>query len=72
MKTSKLVLNLEIIYVCSNIRAKHINTTCGQNAEFLDLFVKLQNATISFVMSVCVSVYPQGSTWLPWDGFFFN
>lgn len=56
MKTSKLMLNLEIIYVCSDIRAKHINITCGQNFEFLDVFVKLQNATISFVMSLCVSV----------------
>jgi len=55
MKTSKLMLHLEIIYVCSDMRAKHINTTCGQNFEFLDVFVKLQNATISFVMSVYVS-----------------
>jgi predicted PilT family ATPase len=56
MKTSKLMINLEIIYVCSDKLAKHINTICGQNVNFLDEFVKLQNATISFVMSVCVSV----------------
>jgi len=27
----------EIIAVCSEIHTKHINTLCGQNAEFLNV-----------------------------------
>ena len=27
----------EIIAVCSEIHAKHINTPCGQNVEFLNV-----------------------------------
>jgi hypothetical protein len=27
----------EIIAVCSEIRTKHINTLCGQNAEFVNV-----------------------------------
>jgi len=35
---------------------------------FLGAFAKLQKATISFVMSVCPSVRPNGTTQLPLDG----
>ena len=36
MKTELLVLYKERVAVCSEIRAKHINTLCGQNVEFLN------------------------------------
>jgi len=35
IKTSQLMLYREIIAVCSEIHAEHINTVCGQNVEFL-------------------------------------
>jgi hypothetical protein len=31
------MLYSEIIAVCSQIHTKHINTPCGQNAEFVNL-----------------------------------
>ena len=31
------MLYWEIIAVCSQIHAKHINTLCGQNVEFLNV-----------------------------------
>ena len=31
------MLYREIIAVCSQIHAKHINTLCGQNVEFLNV-----------------------------------
>jgi len=31
------MLYREIIAVCSQIHTKHINTLCGQNAEFLNV-----------------------------------
>jgi hypothetical protein len=37
MKTSQLMLYREIIAVCSEIHAKHINTLCGQNVELLNV-----------------------------------
>ena len=37
MKTSHLMLYVEIIAVCSEIHTKHINTLCGQNVEFLSV-----------------------------------
>ena len=44
------MLYREIMAVCSEIHAKHINTVCGQNVEFFGLFLDLQNATVSFVV----------------------
>jgi hypothetical protein len=38
----------------------------------LDVFTKMQEVTISFVMSVCPSVSPHGTTWLPMDAFSQN
>jgi hypothetical protein len=38
------------------------------SAEFLAAFAKLRKTTISFVMSVRLSICPHG-TWLPLDGF---
>ena len=37
IKTGKLVLYIEIIAVCSEIHAKHINALCGQNTEHLNV-----------------------------------
>jgi len=37
--------------------------------QFLGAFAKLWKATISFVMSVCPSVRPHGTTHPPFDGF---
>jgi hypothetical protein len=31
------MLRREIIAVCSEIHTKHINTLCGQNAEFVNV-----------------------------------
>jgi hypothetical protein len=39
---------------------------------FLGAFAKLRKATVSFVMSVCPSVCPRGTTRLPLDGFSWN
>jgi hypothetical protein len=36
---------------------------------FLGAFTKLQKATVSFVMSVCPSVSPRGTTQIPLKGF---
>jgi hypothetical protein len=37
IKTSQLMLYIEIIAVCSQIHTKHINRLCGQNVEFVDV-----------------------------------
>jgi hypothetical protein len=37
IKTSQLMLNNEIIAVCSQIHTKHINTLCGQTVEFVSV-----------------------------------
>jgi hypothetical protein len=37
IKTSQLMLNREIMAVCSEIHTKHINTLCGQNVELLNV-----------------------------------
>jgi len=37
--------------------------------EFLGAFAKLRKATISFVLSVCPSARPPGTTGLPMNGF---
>jgi hypothetical protein len=50
------MLYREIIAVSSQIHTKHINTLCGRNVEFLEVFANLRKATISFIMSVCPSV----------------
>jgi hypothetical protein len=36
-QTSQLMLYREIIAVCSQIHAKHINTVCGQNVGLLNV-----------------------------------
>jgi hypothetical protein len=41
----------------------------GKLAEFLGAFEKLRRTTISFVMSVCLSVRPHGTTRVSLDGF---
>jgi len=39
---------------------------------FLGAFARLRKVTISFVMCVCLSDYPHGTTRLPLDGFLWN
>jgi hypothetical protein len=36
------MLYREIIYVCSQIHAKHINTLCGQNVEFFNVTLVIE------------------------------
>ena len=64
------MLYREIIAVCSQIHTKHINTLRGQNVEIVDAFAKLRKATISFVMSVCLSARnsaPTGRIFMKFD-----
>jgi len=44
IKTSQLMLNREIIAVCSQIHTKHVNTLCGQNVEFVNVKCPLRTA----------------------------
>jgi hypothetical protein len=37
IKTSQFMLYREIIFVCSQIHTKHINTLCGQKVEFCNV-----------------------------------
>jgi hypothetical protein len=62
----------EIISVCSKNNADNMNKMCHKNAEFLGALVKLRKATISFVISVRLSVRPYGTSRLPLDGFSRN
>jgi len=39
IKTNQSILYREIIAVCSEIHAKHINTLCGQNTQLLNVKV---------------------------------
>ena len=65
------------ITVCSQSLTKHINALSGRT-DNIGAFAKLRRATISFVMSsclsmpVCQSVRPQGITRLPLNGFSLN
>jgi len=47
------------------------SSLCNSSTEFVFLgaFEKLREATVSFVMSVCPSVCPDGINRLPLDGF---
>jgi len=40
------MLYREIIAVCSQIHAEHINTLCGQNVEFLHVKLVVHTVTI--------------------------
>jgi hypothetical protein len=48
------------------------NTCCWQNSELLGAFAKLRKATISFVLCVCLSIRPHGTSRLPMGGFSWN
>jgi hypothetical protein len=52
-KKNQSILYREIIAVCSENRTKHINTPCGQDAEFLLSFIKSRNSAISVIMALC-------------------
>jgi hypothetical protein len=65
------MLYREIIAVCSEIHTKHINTLCGQNAEFLGAFTELLKATVSVVTSLSLPARnnsaPTGRTFMKFD-----
>jgi len=48
IKTIQLMLYREIIAVFSQIHTKHINTLCGQNAEFLNVKLAVHVVTTGF------------------------
>jgi hypothetical protein len=50
-----------MIAVGNEFAAKHVNTLCGQNVDFVGAFAKLRKGTISFVMSIRPFVCP--SAW---------
>jgi len=47
-------------------------TWSATSVAFSGAFVKLRKTTISFVMSVCLSVCPQATTGLQMDGWSWN
>ena len=51
------------------VYCEDINACCWQNSELIGAFAKLRKATISFVLCVCLSVRPHGTSRLPMDGF---
>ena len=42
------------------------------SCSFFDLFAKMQKVTISFVITVCLSIHLHGTAWLPLDTFLWN
>ena len=51
-QTSQLMLYREIIAVCSQIHAKHINTLCGQNVGFLNVKLVVHIVTTELHRSI--------------------
>ena len=51
------MLYSEIVAVCSQIRTKHINTLCGQNAELLNVKLAVRTVTAGLQSNVCVQTY---------------
>jgi len=47
IKTSQLMLYMEITAVCSKIHTKHINTLCGQNGELLNVKLAVRKIHIA-------------------------
>jgi len=48
------MLYREIITVCSQIHAKHINTLCGQNVELLNVKLEVHTVTTGYkVLNLC-------------------
>ena len=58
-------------FIARSLRTYEDTFFC-QITWFLGAFAKLQKATISFVMRVCPSVRPHGTTQLPLDEFWWN
>jgi hypothetical protein len=48
------MLYREINAVCSQIHTKHINTLCGQNAEFLTLNLAVYIVTTGLILFSCI------------------
>jgi hypothetical protein len=66
------MLYSEIIAVCSQIYTKHINTLCGQNAEFVNVKVKARPITcyegqpgyLRYPPTLSLSSAIEGGAWL--------
>ena len=67
---STLLLSVVISFCVCNTVIQIFQTEI--NGTFLGAFAKLRKATISFVMSVRLSVCPHGTSRLPLDGFSRN
>jgi len=71
-----LQLQWDILLRISLYRRSHVTHGIRKQSDALGAFVKLQKATISFVMFVCLSVRPSvsphGITRLQLDGFSWN
>jgi hypothetical protein len=52
INTSQLMLNREIIAVCSQIHTKHINTQCGQNVELLNVKLVVHTCIVTAVRCI--------------------
>jgi hypothetical protein len=48
------MLYMEIIAVCSEIHAKHINTLCGQNVELLNVKLAVHEVILNVFLSWCI------------------
>jgi hypothetical protein len=62
---------LAATYVVNTSSVKRLSTFT-KNLLLSGAFAKLRKTTISFVMSVCLSVCPHETTGLPMDGFLLN
>jgi len=54
IKTSQLMLYMEIMAVCSQIHTKLINTVFGQNVELLNVKLALHIVTTGLQRPICI------------------
>jgi len=57
----------ELIFYLPSVPAWHV-----KGHLFLGTFTQLEKVIIGFIMSVCLSICPHVTTWLPPDGFSRN
>ena len=58
IQTSQLMFYMEIMAVCSQIHAKHINTLCGQNLELLNVKLAVHIVTTGLQRVKCMLYKP--------------
>jgi len=56
------MLCIEIIYVCSQIHTKHINTLCGQNVELLNVKMEVHIVTTGLQRINCNPSFKSSSS----------